>query len=310
MADLQALLSTLINLDESRMKPFRGFIFLCGGKVDALSHQPVSVRDAICRELVKYSEINNRVRLAEDFKDWSHDGIYRELASFERHLAELSSLIVLVLESPGSLAELGLFSVVEEFQEKLLVFMETEHYRAESFIRLGPIDFLEKIKRNQAHCHRWSRTEGQRLVFVPELAAALQPELAEAIQSRLLGAERETNFDSARWLHVALLICDLANLFAALTIRELRELLRVLNIHRSESDLRQTLYVLELAGFIRMEPKGDQRFYVAADNDLFLHLQLSDRSIDLDRFRLDVLQDYERSDKKRFRAIQDVRRAR
>ncbi len=57
------------------------------------------------------------VRIAEHYKDWSHDSIYRDLVSFERHVAELSSVIVLVLESPGSIADLGLFSVIDEFKK-------------------------------------------------------------------------------------------------------------------------------------------------------------------------------------------------
>jgi hypothetical protein len=105
-----------IDLQASRLKPYEGFIFLCGGQTDVLSHEPVSIRDAMCRELAKDSVVKKRIRVAEHYKDWSHDSIYQDLVSFERHLAELSSVIVLVLESSGSIAELGLFSVVEEFQ--------------------------------------------------------------------------------------------------------------------------------------------------------------------------------------------------
>jgi hypothetical protein len=142
---MRNILLTKINLSESRLKPYQGFIFLCGGPTDIRSTKPISIRDAIYRELVKHRDIDGRIRVAEDYKDWSHDAIYRDLVSFERHLAELSSVIVLALESPGSIAELGLFSVIEEFKNKLLVFIETDHYQSDSFIRLGPIDYLEKI---------------------------------------------------------------------------------------------------------------------------------------------------------------------
>jgi hypothetical protein len=70
--------------------------------------EPVSIRDAMFRELAKDSAVEKRIRVAEHYKDWSHDSIYQDLVSFERHLAELSSVIVLVLESSGSIAELGL----------------------------------------------------------------------------------------------------------------------------------------------------------------------------------------------------------
>ncbi|MHB8565222.1 MAG: retron St85 family effector protein, partial [Acidiferrobacteraceae bacterium] len=102
------------------MKPYEGFIFLCGGPANVREPRPVSVRDAIYRELAKSDDIGRRIRVAEHYKDWAHDSIYRDLVSFEKHLAELSSVIVLVLESPGALAELGLFSAIDEFREKLL----------------------------------------------------------------------------------------------------------------------------------------------------------------------------------------------
>lgn len=51
----------------------------------------------------------DQITLAEEFKDWIHDSVYKDLLDFENDIAHISSLIVIVLESPGALAELGLF---------------------------------------------------------------------------------------------------------------------------------------------------------------------------------------------------------
>lgn len=305
---MRNVLLTKIDLSASRLKPYQGFIFLCGGPTDIRSAKPVSIRDAIHRELVKHRDIDGRIRVAEDYKDWSHEAIYRDLVSFERHLAELSSVIVLVLESPGSIAELGLFSVIDEFKRKLLVFVETDHYQSDSFIRLGPIDYLEKVHENTAECHRWMLGSGRLAAFDPAAAEQLQPELAEAVRNRAANPTPERNFDPRIWLDGALLVCDMLGLCSALTLRELRQLLGDLGCTRTETEVKQLVFLLQRVGLIAMEPKGDQRFYVGIEDKQHVHFALRDRTFDAMRFRSDLLAHYEKEDRKRFRAILDVRR--
>lgn len=300
---MKDILLSKLDIKNSRLKPYEGFIFLCGGPTDICEPYPVSIRDAIYRELVKNDHIEQRIRVAEHYKDWSHDSMYKDLVSFERHLAELSSVIVLVLESPGSIVELGLFSVIEEFQSKLLIFIESDHYRSNSFIKLGPVDYLEKTHNNFAECHRWLKNS----VFDPSAALNLQKELAEAVVNRIKKPTSEHIFEPNRWLDTALLVCDLLNLNSALTIRELKTLFKGFGYDKSETDIKQILFLLEKVGFIVMEPKGDQRFYVSLEARQFFKFHISDQSFDLDRFRIDTLTHYESEDKKRFRAIQEVR---
>ena len=269
-----------IDLQASRLKPYEGFIFLCGGQTDIRSHEPVSIRDAMYRELAKDCAVDRRIRVAEHYKDWAHESIYRDLVSFERHLAELSSVIVLVLESPGSIAELGLFSVVEEFQGKLLVFIETDHYKDSSFIKLGPIDYLEKGHSNAAECHRWTIQVDQQPKFDPKAAQDLQPELAEAVLRRAKKPAPEHTFRPASWLDTALLICDFLSLCSALTLREMRSILEQLGHPKAESELKQFLFLLEKVGLIAVEPKGDQRFYVGIEDREFYRFQLREGSVD------------------------------
>lgn len=304
MSDLSTSLSTKIDLDQSRVKPYEGFIFLCGGPTDVKSALPTSLRDAIYRELVKNDSDEERIRVAEHYKDWAHDSIYNDLVLFERHIAELSSIIVLVLESPGAVAELGLFSAIGEFRDKLLVFVDSQYYKSASFIKLGPIDFLEKTHGNAAEVYRWFNDKSQ---IDGKLAEELQAEVADAVRVRLSKKKAEKPFDRNQWLHFALLVCDLIDLYSALTVRELRNFLIDARLEKSEHEIKQVLYLLERVNLIAMEPKGDQRFYVAVTGNQYLKLHIADGPFDAARFRSDVLAKYSASDKKRFRAIQDAR---
>jgi hypothetical protein len=294
----------LFDINKTRVKPFNGFIFLCGGPADVTKAQPVSLRDAIQRELAKDEKLSPRVKVAEDYKNWATDSIYADLVAFERHLAELSSVIVLALESPGAIAELGLFSALDEFQEKLLVFVDQAHYQADSFIRLGPIQYLEKRFQNHAHCHRFL-VRGKS--FDALAAEDLQDEIVQAITERVAVGGSEQAFDKDRWLHRALLLCDILNIYSALTIRELRDRLRALGVDLQELELRQILYLLEQVDFLRMVPSGSQRFYITLSSEDYLTHGVDNR-IDFDRLRIDAVAGYKLKDKKRFRAIQEVRK--
>ncbi|MFZ5621789.1 MAG: retron St85 family effector protein [Pseudomonadota bacterium] len=305
---MQEALCEKVDLGASKVRPYEGFIFLCGGPTDIKSAQPISIRDAIYRELAKDDVIEHRIRVAEHYKDWSHDSIYRDLVLFERHLAELSSVIVLALESPGSIAELGLFSVIEEYQSKLLVVIEASHYTSTSFIKMGPVDYLEKAHGNQAECHRWLAPSGRHTVFDPGAAEDLQPELAEAILRRASKATPERNFQAELWFDKTLLLCDLINLYSALTLREIHSQFEGFKCKVSEGEIKQILYILEKVGLIAMEPKGTQRFYVGVEPKQYLKFHLVDSSFDISRFRANLLAEYAASDKKRFKAIQEVRR--
>ncbi|MFV3378720.1 hypothetical protein ACNE9Y_31910, partial [Pseudomonas sp. NY11226] len=118
----------------------------------------------------------------------------------------------------------------------------------------------------------------------------------------------EKNLNPQGWLDVALLTCDLLSLCSALTLRELRHLLNGLGIGFSESDLKQMLFLLERVELLAMEPNGNQRFYISVEERQFVRLGIQDGPFDLMRFRTDLLSRYEKEDKKRFRAIQEVRR--
>lgn len=214
----------------------------------------------------------------------------------------------MVLESPGSIAELGLFSVIEEFKKKLLVFIETDHYQSTSFIRLGPVDYLEKFCHNAAECHRWMTDFGPRSAFDPTAAENLQPDFAEAIRRRASQPMPERPLNLTGWLDCALLACDLLGLCSALTVRELCGLMADLGCDRPESEIKQLMFLLERVGLLVMEPKGDQRFYVSVDSCEHVRFRFRDPHFDVMRFRTDVLRHYEANDKRRFRAIQEVRK--
>lgn len=61
------------------------------------------------------------------------------LALFEANLAAYVDLIVVLPDSPGSFAELGMFSVAPEICTKLLLIIKSKYQDVQSFINRGPV---------------------------------------------------------------------------------------------------------------------------------------------------------------------------
>ncbi len=307
MDDPREKLTSHVSIDDGSIRPFEGIIFLCGGSVDATSHRPVSIRDALCREIAKEPTLQRRARLAEDYRNWSFDGHYKDLSSFEDHLAELSSVIVLALESGGSLAELGLFSALKSFQKKLIVFISNHHYDQDSFIRLGPIKFLEESIDNQAECFPWVRLNMSREEVDLDEIDRIQPELIEALKERIPKSPGEEKFDRGRWLHQALLVCELVWLMSALTLGEISSFFEELGIHIDLREIKRILFMLENVELISIEPRSMQRFYLSRIDKSYVNWGRGAGPFDARRFQSDVLEFYKTSDKKRFRMLQRAR---
>ena len=61
----------------------------------------------------------------------------------ERDLAALADLVLVIVESPGTFAELGAFSLSEDLRKKLLPIVDEEYEEASSFIATGPLRWID-----------------------------------------------------------------------------------------------------------------------------------------------------------------------
>ncbi|WP_162932226.1 retron St85 family effector protein [Solimonas sp. K1W22B-7] len=131
---------------------FPEFILVFGGPLaKKVRSSPVSQRDAFLRWLAaNRSELHSVLLLPESFEDWNDFSTYSDLLLFEKDLGYLTSAVVVFLEAPGSIAELGAFSQIDSLSERLMVVVSDEYHPARSFISLGPI---RSVKETQQHPH-------------------------------------------------------------------------------------------------------------------------------------------------------------
>ncbi|SOB56988.1 protein of unknown function [Pseudodesulfovibrio profundus] len=154
MDDLFERLTSSIDLSKTKIYPPPPRIVLCGGKHDVTNgEQRVSVRDALYRSAeIKGKGYYEHILLPENiFKFYQSSG-YTDLLRFERDLAELSTLTIVIPEGPGSIAELGAFSVLNEINKKLVVVVHEDHVEAGS-LRFPP-KFGPPVKVESASLNR------------------------------------------------------------------------------------------------------------------------------------------------------------
>ena len=299
-----------VDLGKSRVRSFGGFVFLCGGRSDASFTPILSVRHLLYNELTngKNGDIADKLKLAEDIQDWFRDGVYSDLVTFEEHLAGLSDVIVLVVESPGAIAELGAFSVSPMIADRLLVLVAEIHYEQESFIKLGPLKRLEDRNSDAVLVYDWHDHVHGRLIDRFDKLQAEIPNVVAAIRQFMSTDDSERVFKRDDASHKMLLICDLIDLFGALPFVEIQEFLSILSIELEGDVLKQYLFLLERCGLLKIKPKGHGRYYYCAKWTPRISFAMNGPAIDKQRLRIDVVSFYDAFEKTRALVLRAIRR--
>ncbi len=283
-------------------------VFLCGGAINPGLAKPEVLRDAFLRA-AKVSAPSYKIILAEDAKPLVSDAGYDNLFRFESDIAQVVGQILLFVESPGSLAELGAFAALETVSPRLLVVLDEYHYNQSSFVKQGPLRYLE-IKQGEESIVALDRAyvgidADGRIggLNIANFAATVLP----ALDKRLGELVKFEKFEPGRAGHAILLLVGLCQELGALTQSEIREFLRSFGV----SDLRfnNFVYCAELLQWIRKIRKGNNIYYVAEQpREAALDYQFQKNVIQKDklRWRSDIRTHWQKSDTARFNAIRDV----
>ena len=118
------------------------FIFLCGKQIISQSGNVIDsqqlAQDGNKRQFLIDKLSSNNLICTISEKIYDSNSIVDTL-TFEELLAELSQDIIIIVESPGTLCELGAFTVKHKFFEKLLVINDSKYKNEKSFINEGPV---------------------------------------------------------------------------------------------------------------------------------------------------------------------------
>lgn len=262
------------------------------------------------------SELNDlpyRIVLAEDAEPLTTDAGYPDLLSFESDIAQIVGLIVLFVESAGSFAELGAFSALETIAPNLLAVILDHYYDQKSFIKNGPIKYLEERHGEEAVLSL--EIASLDMKTATDVASANSKELAKSLEEtivfRMERLAKWRAFDPSSEGHKILIMTGLCQEYGALTQTELRKLLQLLNVHIEPARLKNFIYCSELLGWVKMIRKGHQKYVVAlnhANQEKALDWKFHAESPFKDRlrWRADIRAHWKKHDALRHRAITEV----
>jgi hypothetical protein len=155
------------NLDGVRFTYPRKFLFLCGGAIPRTptDNKAINLRDYLYRIKQLQRRLNADVVLAETATTLYRDSQYRDLISFEEDIARIASIVLVIPESAGSLAELGAFATNATILHALRVVVQDKYANDESFIRFGPITRIMNYRRDFVGFYTWRLNNAQNVVI-------------------------------------------------------------------------------------------------------------------------------------------------
>jgi hypothetical protein len=214
---------------------------------------PKTQRDAF----VNWTEKNRadlipRMLLPENFPDWSEYNTYQNLLQFEEDLGYLTAAVLIFVEAPGAIAELGAFTQIHSLRDRLAVVVKTHYHPAKSFISLGPLRFLEQFDQ-QSVCAIDDTP--------PEHFSSEIPTVMDAVNYTMGKLKPKQSFTTENPGHVILLVLDLVTVFGVIDVPALMQLLAHFQIDAKEARVRQILFALQKAKLLRTGKHGGKYWY-------------------------------------------------
>lgn len=291
-----------INHSTSRIEYLsQPIVLLCGGQVKEKEHPsdptpPIhSLRHAITRTTTSFE-----IFRPEEITNWQADGVYKNLVDFENDLAGICSIVVIILESPGAIAELGAFSQLSDITKKLIVINADQFIDDDSFIELGILRYIREIDNRKVKTYPWNISVPPNYPSIPtevidDLILDIESELARQSKSETLKEENNS--------HIMALICELINIFSALKAGEILSYLESFNVFIKNDELRRKLFLLEKFHLVKKSHYSDSVFYQIGKNSYHkIRMGLKGgKHNDSLRTRLECLEFYKTSDKDKHR---------
>jgi len=305
MDDPREALLSKIDLKACRVELSNSpIVLLCGGKV-AFKDRPedpdpeiASIRHAITQKQPEYEFFR-----PEEITSWQNDAVFKNLMSFEADLASICTLVVLVLESAGAIAELGAFSQLDGLRKKLIVIKSGTFNDDTSFINLGILRHIREEHETSVKSYPWNINNPSSIQddVIEDIIHDIQLELNSLPKSSVLKLSLNS--------HEIVLICELLTLFVALKEKEILIYLQEIGVDINKAKLKGKLFLLTEFKLIKRYEYGGSHFYIRT-NEIYHKLRLTpkkDKSIDALRVPIECIQYYEENkDRHRSKAIKEA----
>lgn len=273
-------------------------VLLCGGHVpekeyaESADPETASLRHAITREFPPYE-----IFRPEEITSWQNDGVFKNLMDFESDLASICSLVVIILESAGAIAELGAFSQLPDLNKKLIVVVADKFADQQSFINLGILRFIRHGHEGSVKRYPWEIDKPS------EISPQIVKDVIDDVHQEVLALKNTQAFNIGSDVHLVILICELVKMFVALKESELIDAVAGFGRVVTREVMRRKLFLLEHFRLVEVIKYSDSTFFASRDES-FHKLRLSwkaDSANDHLRVRAESMTYYNSTDSERNR---------
>jgi hypothetical protein len=213
------------------------------------------------------------VILAEAAVNYLAESSFDNLLELEVYIAAAVHAVILIVESPGSICELGAFVMIPEIRKKLIVVMQSEYIDRSSFITKGAIQhFKDNDSGAQILGYNWTIDQNTRSItvaqFVIEDMLGHLPEAMDAVHTTHAKELFKQN-DEGHLLFLALTFC---HMLRAAKLIDIRRCFAFIEISITEKKLKHYLDILIICGFIKPFTHGKLKFFVAIVDQMPLEI--------------------------------------
>lgn len=227
---------------------------------------PQSLRDYIYRTNRPGSS-NFRFVLAEQANELYRDTKYHDLITFEEDIARIASLVVVIAESPGSLAELGAFASSPPIRPSLRILIQELYAADESFIRFGPVERIMRDGDGNVGVFPWA-TEANGHLDADSVAPHAE-EIEKFLDEHMKRVPASTLYTSLPDAQVFFLIYWIIYLGLALSHTAIASCLLSLMPGFPIPELSNKIYCMEIAGWVKRVKYSGKEYLYACDGDPF-----------------------------------------
>lgn len=263
------LAELFLDLDKERLRvrqPKKS-LFLCGGIIGG-TNEAASLRDYIFRIRSIETDLPARVVLAEAANQLYRETAYGDLITFEEDIARIASIVLVIAESPGSLAELGAFASNPTIRKGLRVIVRDDHWTRESFIRYGPLERVHAQNSDHIGVYPWKIEQSGYLDV--DQADRDYPAIAEFIRHQLEEVDKSIAFPKDLEAELFYTIYWIIYLGAAISFSSIFALAQELFPNLQQKVVKNKIYCMMVAGWIDKKTYSNKTYYfVCYDEDPF-----------------------------------------
>jgi hypothetical protein len=265
MSDPVEEFASLLDLDASTVLNAPALVLLCGGPILTKGRADPSLR-ALFYDRLKQShpDLFKHLRLAEDAAAWSRTARhYDHLLHLEHDLASLSAVVLVIVESAGSIAELGVFCQTPVVRDRLVAVIEDSHQNEESFIQNGPVALLDLHNHESVLYYPWlAQGKHGRRRLERDSARTTVDHLVNWLSQRISKLPKEEKFRREDAGHRLLLICDVICLATTVRHDEIVSFLKGAGLDVPSEELGRFLFLLEKLTLIGKTQYSNNVYYL------------------------------------------------